>query len=677
MTAILAILSFTLGSVVPPHFTRSLVYECPRSRQETYMKSSPFWGASLDRSVLDLVPNRHARAQGWRSVQPDDKAVRVDESGNLISVTGRDGLYVEWQEPVARKALLFSYANRFIVNGREQTGHIHLDGIRHLVPVSLKKGTNSYLAAGAALFQLLPVDTEVSLLPDTAAIPDAGPGELGPFIGSIVATNTISTPRRVRIKAQVDGGSITITDSDWIPAMDSRIVRFEFSISRLIKLGKHALKLWGDKVSPCELGFSKSERGVARRCTYVSRFDSMVRGYAVQESLTQAAGQPIVLFTYGGGRSSLSNLSFIRAKSWCHVVSPEFRTSNWDGLGRRDALETLEVATNRLRADRTRSYLLGHSMGGHGAYQMAALNPQAFAGIALSAGWLSDFTYMPEEYPEIVSGDPIAKMFRLAMSEVDLESRLDPIASVKNVWIVHGDKDLSVPIKESYRILNELERRGTRVGFFIKKGAEHFWVDHLANQYDFPPIFEALRRSSRRGTGKLWDEIKVPPFWAQCMGRRSVAVYGTHGSSTENSESRDRARRESAIARERFGVDCEVVSDSVTLDHIDGRNVILFGTPDSNGLWNLHPTADALIRRARKRGARFTSWMIQANRGDQVWSAVGGADAAGCRLAYLFDPTDSYRRFPQWLLFNRSVTEKGIHGIAAAGFAGGPEAWRK
>ena len=54
-----------------------------------------------------------------------------------------------------------------------------------------------------------------------------------------------------------------------------------------------------------------------------------------------------------------------------------------------DALEVLNLAQADLRTDRRRTYLTGHSMGGHGTWIVGVTFPDRFAAIAPSAGWIS------------------------------------------------------------------------------------------------------------------------------------------------------------------------------------------------------------------------------------------------------------------------------------------------
>src|SRR5207247_47069 len=66
---------------------------------------------------------------------------------------------------------------------------------------------------------------------------------------------------------------------------------------------------------------------------------------------------------------------------------------DWEDWGRLDALEVLAIAGKSLRTDPRRTYLTGHSMGGHGTWHLGATYPDRWAAIAPSAGWISFATY--------------------------------------------------------------------------------------------------------------------------------------------------------------------------------------------------------------------------------------------------------------------------------------------
>ena len=76
-------------------------------------------------------------------------------------------------------------------------------------------------------------------------------------------------------------------------------------------------------------------------------------------------------------------------KSWGHVVAPTNRRRfgfDWEDWGRMDAMEVLEEAQARFGTDPRRTYLTGHSMGGHGTWNLGAHFPDRFAAIAPICG---------------------------------------------------------------------------------------------------------------------------------------------------------------------------------------------------------------------------------------------------------------------------------------------------
>src|SRR5206468_4126470 len=78
-------------------------------------------------------------------------------------------------------------------------------------------------------------------------------------------------------------------------------------------------------------------------------------------------------------------------RPWAHSVAPTNRRPfgfGWEDWGRLDALEVLELAQKSLRNGQLRTYLTGHSMGGHGTWHLGATFPDRWAASAPSAGWI-------------------------------------------------------------------------------------------------------------------------------------------------------------------------------------------------------------------------------------------------------------------------------------------------
>ena len=94
---------------------------------------------------------------------------------------------------------------------------------------------------------------------------------------------------------------------------------------------------------------------------------------------------------------ALGQAAAYQNKDWGHVVAPTNRREfgfSWEDWGRMDAMEALAHAEAAYGTDPQRTYLTGHSMGGHGAWYLGATYPDRWAAIAPMAGWRSFFTYV-------------------------------------------------------------------------------------------------------------------------------------------------------------------------------------------------------------------------------------------------------------------------------------------
>ncbi len=142
------------------------------------------------------------------------------------------------------------------------------------------------------------------------------------------------------------------------------------------------------------------------------------------------------------------------------VVAPLSPGQRWDVR----ALDALlhEVLTG-YRVDSNRVYLTGASMGGYGAWALAAARPERFAAIAPICG----------------GGDP-ASAYRL---------RGIP------TWAFHGAEDAVVPPEESREMVAALKRAGGDVRLTIYPGVGH---DSATMTYADPKLYEWFLTHRRR-----------------------------------------------------------------------------------------------------------------------------------------------------------------------------------
>lgn len=151
------------------------------------------------------------------------------------------------------------------------------------------------------------------------------------------------------------------------------------------------------------------------------------------------------------------------------VVAPQCPTGErWqtDAL-----LRLLDDLTARHAVDTNRLYVTGLSMGGYGTWSLGLAAPGRFAAIAPICGGANmiDALLVGREEAEAVRALP--------------------------VWAFHGAKDPVVPMEESERLVNALQRMGgTEVKLTVYPEAQH---DSWTETYDNPAFYQWLLSHER------------------------------------------------------------------------------------------------------------------------------------------------------------------------------------
>ena len=181
---------------------------------------------------------------------------------------------------------------------------------------------------------------------------------------------------------------------------------------------------------------------------------------------------PLILFLHGSGESGSDvekvkmhgppklvaagkDLPFV-------IVSPQAPTPRvgWQV----ETLNTLlDDVIQKYSVDEDRVYLTGLSMGGFGTWALASANPERFAAIAPICG----------------GGQPF------------MARRLRSLP----IWVFHGAKDATVPIKMSQDMVDALKTAGADVKFTIYPEAGH---DSWTATYDNPELFTWFLEHTRK-----------------------------------------------------------------------------------------------------------------------------------------------------------------------------------
>ncbi|MGC8668548.1 MAG: prolyl oligopeptidase family serine peptidase [Chthonomonadales bacterium] len=459
----------------------------------------------------------------WRPPKPGD---RVEVPGgtpqtwaamsrNPDASFGGDGYaggyaYFAVDEPRAEAALLQPNGAALVyVNGEPRVGDVYNSGITRL-PILLKAGRNDLLFQfgrdGRIRPRLVHPPAPVSLDTHDTTLPDLRVGESVHSWGAVLVLN--ATPRRItgaRIRAELPnrmGSSVHPVPS--IAPFSMRKVPF-FIAGRApanegVQLLHLALYMPGSSRAVSEAALSLRVRNphAPYKTTFLSEIDGSVQYYAVNPPSTWEPQQdrraPALFLTlHGAGVEAIGQAEAYEPKPWGVLVAPTNRRPfgfDWEDWGRLDALEVLQHARIRLHTDPARTYLTGHSMGGHGTWQIGALFPSLFAAIGPSAGWISFQSYAGgARFP---SGDRIAAMMARAAASSDT------LALARNylqegIYILHGAADDNVPVTEAREMVRVLSAFHHDFTYHEQPGAGHWWDasdEPGADCVDWAPMFD-------------------------------------------------------------------------------------------------------------------------------------------------------------------------------------------
>jgi len=198
---------------------------------------------------------------------------------------------------------------------------------------------------------------------------------------------------------------------------------------------------------------------------------------------------PVVLFLHGNGergedgwRQTLEGIGpAIRRNPesvTAIVVLPQCRRGMWWTHTRMErlALAALEASVREFGGDPGRIFLTGISMGGYGAWSLAAKHPGKFAALAPICGGVGPppGVTVPEDHPPLkLSPTPYRNM----------AARIGPTP----VWIFHGTDDPRVPVSESRRMAGALRAQGNPVRFSEYAGVGHDSWERAYAEPDFFP----------------------------------------------------------------------------------------------------------------------------------------------------------------------------------------------
>jgi predicted peptidase len=172
---------------------------------------------------------------------------------------------------------------------------------------------------------------------------------------------------------------------------------------------------------------------------------------------------PVILFLHGAGERGTDGLRQTQVglgaavRLWADrfpaiIVMPQSPPDSiWRGTVAEMALAALEQATREFRGDRRRTYVVGLSMGGYGAWTLALKHPTRFAALVAVCGGILPPGHFTQLDAGLKGKDPYAELAR----------RLGGTPA----WLFHGALDSLVPPDESRRIHQAFNRAGHTINY--------------------------------------------------------------------------------------------------------------------------------------------------------------------------------------------------------------------
>ena len=422
-------------------------------------------------------------------------------------------LYCSYVAPKAGNFILEANGqSEVFVNGEIRGGDVYAYGwVQH--PVRLKKGLNTFLfrvGRGRQQAKLTTPPSKIFLSTRDALLPDIIAGEKSPKLGAVRIIN--ATSKRIighRLETQVNGGELSVIDVPDILAFSSRKVPFEIiykgneSSERLplnIFLRNSKGKLISQLINE-EFKLAVKNNQDKHKVTFISEIDGSVQYYSVVPQSESGTGESaLFLSLHGASVEAVSQANAYQKKTWGVLVAPTNRRPygfDWEDWGRWDAQEVLGLAINKYNPDPARIYLTGHSMGGHGAWQVGVTLPGPWAAIAPSAGWYSFWSYAgkksaekPELFEEIIqrSANP-SNTLELSRNYLNY-----------GVYILHGDADDNVPVEQARFMRNHLASYHPDFCYYERQGAGHWWGNECV---DWPPLFNFFKDHIRPSANEI------------------------------------------------------------------------------------------------------------------------------------------------------------------------------
>ena len=522
-------------------------------------------GAFVPPEPGDTVVDPEGEEHAWEVVEANDRGGFRQPGGGWLFTTVTAAEAGDW--------IMVARGHRHVyVNGEARVGDLYNLGITR-VPVRLRAGENTLLfkaGRGALTLSFETPPAPVFLETRDPTLPDYLGGDTSLANAGVLLTNSTGEwVGGLRVKAVVEGHVIEVeTAVPMLAPHTSRKVLVQLPPCPPVPDGQdtarvtlHLLKDGSQTGDPVGFDLSVREPNQKHSRTFISRIDGSVQYYGVTPPPDADLGAPeaphrLLLTLHGASVEGRGQSNAYAPRDGWYIVAPTNRRPfgfDWEDWGRLDAMEVLDDASARFNADPSRTYLSGHSMGGHGTWGLGAYHAGRFAGIAPSAGWRDFWSYGGGGVfdTETAMGALLDRSANASRTLLMEDNYFD-----LGVYILHGDADNNVPVSQARFMRERLAPSHTNFGYFEQPGAGHWWGNRCV---DWPPIFAMFEHSALNAAPHRVDFTTVDPGIASSRAWVTIERQVT-------------AREPSRVVAE-YDADAHTVT--VTPENVDGFSLDL------------------------------------------------------------------------------------------------------
>lgn len=470
----------------------------------SYPEPPPASDSEIDPQRAQQMANA-MRRRGFTPLTPWTwSAIEVDSTGVFNSPSMRSAfLYTEYNSPKEQIVLLDATGGtRTYINGMPHEGD-HYDFGYTLVPVKLRKGINEIIYTpgrfGRVNSKLVHPTKNVMFTKRDMTMPDIIIGENDEKWGAIRVMNvTEKELSGMTVETILESGEKAEYKVDQIMPMALRKLKFRIPALKStptdgkVKATVILSDAKGKELDRTQIELRAVPATVHHERTFVSRVDGSVQYYSVAPA-TGEGDKGLVLSVHGASVEARNQARAYKQKDWAHIVAATNRRPfgfNWEEWGRIDALEVLEDAKRVFKTAPEKTYLTGHSMGGHGTWYLGTTYPDKFAAIAPCASYPDIAGYGSGRGDRQHRGNEAFDAIERAANGGRVVSMIRNLAQ-SGVYILHGDADEVVPISQVRPMRELLGTFHPNFCYYEYPGGSHWYGDHSV---DWNPIFEFFKR---------------------------------------------------------------------------------------------------------------------------------------------------------------------------------------